>query len=239
MKYLAPAVLLSCCCTLATAADCTEQADNLTANYQVTRQSADGSQQSYSMTLWRQGEQVAHQYPERGITQVWGQAANGSLHLGQHFDEYQKGIEYQPLDINRGRGEKDWSLRYQLVSDQLKARMERVDEKGNGCEATRQYRLDDERQLTLSWREGPRLLESFEIRSQAGTTTWTLTSVDTDQTRVAQFFDRHANYQLTDYADIGDNESDPFIRQMIHLGFIDHGASGFYDAQGNAAEHHH
>ncbi|MBX2880378.1 MAG: hypothetical protein KTR32_10625 [Granulosicoccus sp.] len=35
-----------------------------------------------------------------------------------------------------------------------------------------------------------------------------------------------------DFADIGDNESDPFLKTMITFGFISHGASGFYDSSG-------
>ncbi|MFT6897794.1 MAG: hypothetical protein ACJA13_002205 [Paraglaciecola sp.] len=44
-----------------------------------------------------------------------------------------------------------------------------------------------------------------------------------------------------DVSDIGDDHSDPFLIKMVTLGFIEHGASGFYDDKGNALEgaHHH
>ena len=58
----------------------------------------------------------------------------------------------------------------------------------------------------------------------------------------AQFAEWY-NYQTTDYAYIGDNENDPFLAKMINQGFVEHGASGFYDAQGNQLQgshkHHH
>ena len=41
-------------------------------------------------------------------------------------------------------------------------------------------------------------------------------------------------YELTDYADIGDNESDPFLAKMINLGFIQDTHPGFYNSQGQA-----
>ena len=46
----------------------------------------------------------------------------------------------------------------------------------------------------------------------------------------------------TDFADVGDNEAGPFLRKMIALGFVEHGASGFYQANGETLQggaHHH
>jgi len=65
----------------------------------------------------------------------------------------------------------------------------------------------------------------------------------TEPKKIEEFFRIRGSYQTTDYADIGDNESDPFLLKMMNLGFIKHGASGFYDAQGHALKkrhnHHH
>ncbi|WP_352289120.1 hypothetical protein, partial [Psychrobacter sp. GW64-MNA-CIBAN-0177] len=54
-----------------------------------------------------------------------------------------------------------------------------------------------------------------------------------EQVIVAQFA-KWDNFQTTDYADIGDNENDPFLAKMINLGFIEHSATGFYNQQGQA-----
>ena len=35
-------------------------------------------------------------------------------------------------------------------------------------------------------------------------------------------------------ADIGDDHTDPFLTNMVNQGFIEAGASGFYDQNGNA-----
>jgi hypothetical protein len=43
-------------------------------------------------------------------------------------------------------------------------------------------------------------------------------------------------YDATDFADIGDNESDPFFRKMINLGFITHNEANIIDAHGNNLE---
>jgi hypothetical protein len=47
------------------------------------------------------------------------------------------------------------------------------------------------------------------------------------------------DYRTIDYADIGDSEDDPFVRKMIRMGFVSHGASGFYDEHGHALDGGH
>ena len=63
----------------------------------------------------------------------------------------------------------------------------------------------------------------------------------TSEDAIKQKFAVWDRYQTTDYADVGDNESDPMLAKMIKLGFISHGASGFYHADGTQIEsgHHH
>ena len=46
------------------------------------------------------------------------------------------------------------------------------------------------------------------------------------------------DYTLIDFADIGDSEENPFVKKMINWGFVEHGASGFYDEHGHAIEGH-
>lgn len=62
---------------------------------------------------------------------------------------------------------------------------------------------------------------------------WILVSLESDEDKVGDRFAAWDSHATTDFADIGDNESDPFLMRMINLGFISHGASGFYDASGN------
>ena len=40
-------------------------------------------------------------------------------------------------------------------------------------------------------------------------------------------------YQTTDFADIGDDHTDPFLTDMVHQGFIEHGSDGVYHAPHN------
>ena len=99
----------------------------------------------------------------------------------------------------------------------------------------------DGKTISLKWLPHYRLIKSFSKETEVGKSSWILEDKIIDPKQIKKAFTAWENYQTTDYTDIGDNESDPFLMKMINLGFVEHGASGFYDAQGNTleGEHHH
>ena len=60
-----------------------------------------------------------------------------------------------------------------------------------------------------------------------------------DEVEIAAEFVKREQYISTDYADIGDDHTEPFLTQMVNLGFIEGGASDFYNAQGEALQGEH
>ncbi len=88
------------------------------------------------------------------------------------------------------------------------------------------------------WSRDRQLIASFEVESGKTHRTWTLTSTDYNAD-VNSFFAKRADYQATDYADIGDDHTDPFLTKMVTQGFIEAGASGFYNDKGHALEGEH
>ena len=62
---------------------------------------------------------------------------------------------------------------------------------------------------------------------------WTLQDVNYNAD-TNTFFAKRESYQSTDYADIGDDHTDPFLTKMVNQGFIEAGASGYYDQHGQA-----
>lgn len=223
--------------------DCKTGKAIMGAQYRVTTVDTTDKQASVTrLSLWRNHNQVAHEYPDAQITESWERVSNGTLKLSRYFDAYQRGIEYQPYDINNGKGETDWRQKFQLISDDLKDKMQLRSSTGKGCEKTEEYTLKlDARQLWLEWLPEQQLVKSYREETPHKTTTWKLDTIITDAEQIRRVFAERNDYQTTDYADIGDNESDPFLLKMINLGFVKHGSSGFYDADGHAMEgnHHH
>ena len=228
-KIIASLMLIS---PLASASQCALDSQYVKANYQVSSEqvATKAAAPTQQFTLWRTPHQVAEQGHE--LVEVWQQLSNQQIRPIRYFQAQQRGIEYQPSEV---QGEQDWSTKYQLVSDHFIAKMTLKSEQGEGCEQLQNYQLvQGDTKIELAWLVNKKLVSSMRISKPQLTQTLTLATVEFDKAAVLQEFTNWDNYQTTDYADIGDNESDPFLAKMINLGFIEHGASGFYDASGKA-----
>ena len=216
----------------------------ISAHYQVTsRNSAQaGDSTTKQLVLWRHKNSVAEQFPAKGITEIWERNHSNSIKLNRYFDAYQRGIEYSPSEVKNVNSDNDWSMKTQLVADSLLNKMNISNREGSGCEREETYLLTEKNYTaTLVWLPAYRLVKSYHMQRGPLVQEWTLSKKTTDKNDINHFFSKYSDYKTTDYADIGDNESDPFLRKMIRLGFIEHGSSGMYDAQGNdiGGEHHH
>lgn len=188
--------------------------------------------------LWRRGEEVAHEYANKQVTEIWNRLVNGAIRPVRYFDEHQRGIEYQPGEVSTSGEGRDWPTKYQLIPDTFFSQLTLEKTEGEGCNQEKHFELvNAQGQLKLVWLPEMRLVKYYEEKTGLRTIEWVLESV-TAADDVDKAFEARASYQTTDYADIGDNESDPFLRKMINLGFVSHGASGFYNSDGQQLQGH-
>lgn len=216
---------------LASAAQCTIDSQYMQASYLASQKhGAETAEKTQQFTLWRTPAQAAQQ--DEQIVEVWQQLSNKQLRPIRYFPQAKRGIEYQPSEV---QGVQNFSRKYQLVSDQLLANMTLKSEQGEGCDKVQKYQFKQaDTTIELTWAANKKLLESMHISKPSSSQTIVLQSVNFNKQNVQQQFAVWDNYQTTDYADIGDNENDPFLAKMINLGFIEHSATGFYDANGKA-----
>ncbi|MCW8929597.1 MAG: hypothetical protein OQL19_05085 [Gammaproteobacteria bacterium] len=210
------------------------QDDLMGARYKMIVEDLQGkkSQTSY-MVLWRNGQQVAHQYPELHITELWEQNKKGQLRLVKNFDDHQRGIEYEPNEIKINHNKSAWQKKKLLVTEKFVNTMKLEEMNNSHCEVTQTYSKKDKgEQINLKWLPRQQLVKTFEVETVNKRIYWELVSIVTDKDMVKQLFTSLENYFMTDYSDVGDNESDPFLLKMINLGFVEHGASGIYDQNG-------
>lgn len=228
-------VLLS---PFASAVECTADNQYLQANYKVSEQTSQKlPKNELSFTLWRTPRQVAQQSEQ--LVELWRQLSNQQIRPIRYFTQAKRGIEYQPSEV---KGRLDFSGKYQLVSDQFLAKMQLQSEQGEGCYKKQRYHLKQaDTVIELVWLSNQRLVESMQVNKTNYSRIITLQSVSFNKQNVLEQFASWDKYQTTDYADIGDNESDPFLAKMINLGFVEHGATGFYDTNGKTlkSNHHH
>ena len=113
-------------------------------------------------------------------------------------------------------------------------------ESGSGCHLQKTYTLQTDKGInTLVWLPNLKLVKEHNYIQTDKLIKFELINIDYDVQKLSLEFSKRSKYASTDYADIGDSESDPFIRKMINLGFVEHGASGFYDANGDQIHGEH
>lgn len=222
---------------------CVDAQQPLGARYSVTDvQLRDGKEESSSrkqreFMLWRNGKEVAHEYRDRKVTLIWNQTSNGGLKALQVFDAYARAIEYEPVNVKGSNSTEAWERYSQLFGSEAINAMELTAEYGEGCAREQTYTENDNAiKRELVWLPDAKLARRFVSESEKRRVVWLLDELVDDKNLVVKAIRQRQNYQTTDYADIGDNESDPFLLKMINLGFIAHGAAGFYDSEGNAIE---
>lgn len=219
---------------------CLAKNTNLGAKYSVTniKEVDSKNNQTSAFEVWRKDGDVFHIYPAKDMSIKWHKLSNGDVRKVSHFDHYQRSIEFEPTHSSQT----SWSNKYQLISEELLSQMTLLDTEGSGCEITKHYQLNTNGTLLeLWWQPEVKLARKLVYKEDQSTTIWQLKELTFSYDEVAKVFIKAQNYQSTDYADIGDNESDPFLRKMIHLGFVEHGSGGFYDDKGNQlkSNHHH
>ncbi|KPZ56154.1 hypothetical protein AN391_02303 [Pseudoalteromonas sp. P1-13-1a] len=228
--------------TLASTSTLARQCDidsaQLKADYKITN-THNHEQSTQSLTLWRNNSQVAHQ--REVITELWQHLANKQIRPIRYFNAQQRGIEYQPSEV---RGIQNWSAKNQLVDAHLIEKMTLLNTQGTGCDEVKNYALTQgDNQFKLALLTKSNLVKSFSVTNKKNHThtALNLNNVSSNKAEITAQFAKWDRFQTTDYADIGDNENDPFLAKMINLGFIEHSATGFYNQQGKAIQggHHH
>lgn len=194
--------------------------DYLKADYQITSQAGDAEQQVKTLSLWRNGNQVAHQFADKQISEIWFLQKNQRVNLTRQFDQYNRGIEYQAMEMRHGQGA-DWQSKYALISKQMLAALnkDKTFAGKSSCETIEHYSgTVDGAEVNLQWLPKLNLVKQLSISNATGFKQWTLLDSNTEIAEIAEQYRLWGRYQTTDYADIGDNESDPFLLQMINLG---------------------
>lgn len=207
------------------------EAKYLIASYQVEITANNKKPVLSEIVLARKGNQVA--YSKNGITEIWDLLKNKRIKLTKYFEQYSKGIEYQANEIKTHIGKLNWSSKYQLVPDDLINSMQ-VD-KTDFRQCKKYQQLSKELvtkngidKLNINWLVDYQLPATINYRSYQKQVRWKLVKLEQARKKVEDYFYKRESYHLTDYADVGDNESDPFLKKMINLGFVSHSESVFF-----------
>ena len=210
--------------TANTFAACEANPDRLGARYVETQTVVEPEKEEIShLTVWRGDRQIAHEYTDKHITELWEKGASERMRLVLYFEENQRGIEYQPGEEGLETSKEAWLKKSRLIPADKLAGMELSGTSGQSCEQAEHYEKQEEGlSIRIEWLPGPKLVKSATWETENTRTELVLEEIVTDPADVDAVFTRLSDYQTTDFADIGDQESDPFLQKMINLGFTRH-----------------
>lgn len=203
-----------------TAKECKISPELLSAYYDFNQQVSNSTKVKKSPTqlfeLHRNSNRVLQRDVNQGVYDIWSYKAN-RLSLNRAFKQYRHVIEYQPQELGY---QPRWHNIFQLVTTPDINAMTLVEQKKSGCQLEQHYVLNTKKSAyQLVWLPKLQLIKFFEITRGKQTRQWALTNYQADTEIITSLFDEYDNYQSTDYADIGDNESIPFLAAMINQGF--------------------
>lgn len=214
---------------------CLLEPQQLVANYKVIQHSHAAQQAKNKITLIRDGNQLIHLFNDKGYGDLWSKSINDQLMLTRFFPKYQRSIEYQAEDLTTSRKNKYlWQQKTQMISPELLKKMTIMRTEGTGCKQVDVLTYQHKgKKYLLRWLPKLALVEYFDIlKGDMKLMSWQLESVTNISEEYGQLITDIQHYQSTDYIDIGDNESDPFLAKMINQGFVSQSEAGFYNSLG-------
>ncbi|MGB1263644.1 MAG: hypothetical protein ACPG52_12095 [Cognaticolwellia sp.] len=219
------------------ASECDMSSNSISAYYQLTTQTAHAKEsQPQLFELHRDNHSVLQRNISQGIHDVWTKTGH-RMSLSRAFDQYQHAIEYQSNEL---RYQPKWRDITQLVTTPELKEMTLAAEKNASCQLEQHYVMAiNNVEYQLVWLPNLRLVKYFQRKNAQASQTWTMTKYQSKPDVIASHFAQYADYQSTDYADIGDNESIPFLAAMINQGFSVQATRSSVDSHSRQHEHQH
>jgi hypothetical protein len=221
-----------------TFADDVCHSDIIKATYNIEGASkATTSIKKNQLILLRHKNNVFH-ISDNTVATQWTKLVKDRIKKTSYFIDDKRAIEYE---AEQATSPQAWYYHAQLLHPLFQTQSKLIKTTGAGCEQVEHYQQSSAaKTVDIWWYPQRKLVKRIKSVFADKIVTWKLEEMIDDRKMIQQQINTLYAYQSTDFADIGDNESDPFFRKMIHLGFIDHGASGFYDSEGNSlsSDHH-
>ncbi|MGX2964057.1 MULTISPECIES: hypothetical protein [Shewanella] len=230
---------------------CAAKPGRFQASYQITVGSGEQARQQ-QLTLTRFDDTIIYQRSPVSY-EAWHK--NGEY--VRYFPQEKRSISYRRGDLLALNIHTDLDRQFHLISPAALSQFEKGQSLQDSCFTRQSYSFKskshgesheenhshanksatESQSLQLSWISELELPAEMTITQGEQHIVYRLSKL----TPVSQesFKRLTSGFQDLDFADVGDSESDPFIAKMITQGFIQHGSSGFYSADGQQLEGGH
>ncbi|MDP3330596.1 MAG: hypothetical protein Q8Q40_11255 [Methylococcaceae bacterium] len=188
-----------------------EQLPALAAEFETIVES-DGGQQRYQWRFWRTAKRVETHNLQDNTGEIWTKSADGKIAYERVFHDQQQVIEYTPGDLNAIGSVPDWSAIATLLNQPMIAGLVEDDHEQVLGRPASHYQSNT---LEVTWLDREQLPALIKRNDHGHTITTRVIGIY-PLAESPWSYQRSTNYRYTDFADIGDKESDPFIQSIQH-----------------------
>lgn len=204
------------------------------ATYQITTTDHhSNTQQNVTLILTRFNDRILYQHNE-----VSFEAWNKNGEYVRYFPAQNRSISYRRGDLLALNIDTDLDRQFHIISQHGLSQLSQGSTTTGKCLNQQQFvSRDAEQNVAVTWLPQMALPNVLTVDNRYQSINYQLAELKAISKDT--FNQRISGYQDLDFADVGDSESDPFIAKMITQGFIQHGSSGFYTADGLMIEGGH
>lgn len=174
-------------------------------------------------TLWQTANQIGYQYSE--ISEIWHRKTSGAVEYSRWFEQANRAIDYTNGDLKSLNRDTNWAQVSGLVKPNTLAQLKKSATQPSTFHCLKAEKYSGEigqRKYEIVWLPQIKQPAVFIVESENKTLKTVLTH-RSSLVQAQQFFAKGQRYSSMDFADIGDNEADPFVSAMINQGFVEHG----------------
>ncbi|MBM7072334.1 hypothetical protein JQC92_09865 [Shewanella sp. 202IG2-18] len=201
------------------AQSCSVDSAVIGAKYQVSVTNNEGEMASYPVNIWRHKNKVVYEYPHKQKAEYWyiaNKQKSVSVQLTRYYDGFERGIEYQLSHKTVKANIRKWNKLNSVIA---LSDFELSSSKTSAFTCDETMKIVSKQGVDIEWLNYYQLPKHFKLTQKGKVKSWQLRSLITDAKVVQSKVNSRNHYQVTDYADIGDNESDEFLSKMIVMGF--------------------
>lgn len=199
----------------------------LTAEYETTVVSTHGedhhqqqhqqpeSEQNYQWRFWRSSNHIQTYNQQDNSGEAWSKSARGEISYQRLFHAQQQIIDYVPGDLKAIGSNVDWPMLATLLNQEMIQDLVCTDDIDSQSRPIQHcHSRSKPEKLQIDWLTQEQLPASITLTEHdQRMTSRLLTSYPLAKSPWQEPSSNH--YRLTDFADLGDKENDPFIKSIL------------------------
>ena len=195
-------------------------ADGVIHRYQVTQQQG-MLKQSHIIEQWRTNQDKVLFYPHSQVVEHWSKSSANKTDFFRHFLAHHYSVFYSNDEMRALQKNTDWKTVGHFFSPQWLSHLTPQICPDSSSSTLECYQGQwGDRRVSVQWLAEESKLQQLQIRGQFQSITYQYMSSEPWSHAHQQAMEQWTRFSSIDYADIGDEEDDPILSQLIAQGFI-------------------